>query len=217
MLFIKGQIREKRQSIKNESNWESPDITRSYGSAKSIENSMEKSIYEKKYEFKNQLDAQIQENSKLMKEKKAKEEIMDKFMLENALFSLEKDLRFKEIQKQKLQNQLKESWALSSQVKKLNKGINQLRNLKYFTIVDDLHPSKKFVREKINKSQISKSVASERLEALLHKEKKIKKEKKRLNHYLESRRRSLKSELNGSPLIIPDIRKSRALSTAKEY
>lgn len=224
MMFIKQQIKDKKRNITQEFNGTSPDVVNPYSleSTNPIAEIIEKGIISQRCQFKAQLDQQVMENRNTLMAKKTKEEQLDKQLLHQINASLEKDIKIKEEQKQKLQTQLKESWAYSAQTKKMTQEIDNLRNLRSFEAKNEYHPQnfRYFPATKKNRSLVSKSEASDRLDFLIHKEKKIKKEQKKIHNYLNSRRSS-RININNSL----DMKQLRQISktpdnvflTAKEY
>lgn len=77
--------------------------------------------------IKEMLDQQVEEKKRILQDIKDKEDALDRLRLDLARKSLESEMRNKSEGKQKLQNQLRESWDKTQTTNKLQKAIDRLR------------------------------------------------------------------------------------------
>ena len=93
---------------------------------------LEKELTEETYrprhfKIKDSLDAQVEEKKRLLDLDRQREAVLDKLRLDLARKSLESEMKNKSEGKQKLQNQLRESWERTQNTNKLQKAIDRLR------------------------------------------------------------------------------------------
>ncbi|OMJ90779.1 hypothetical protein SteCoe_6758 [Stentor coeruleus] len=81
----------------------------------------------KRFNIKEQLDAQLEEKQRINKELKEKEAQIDKFHLDSARKSLESEMRRKSEGRKMLQSELRESWENTQKTNNLQKAIDRMR------------------------------------------------------------------------------------------
>ena len=90
----------------------------------------------KPFKIKEMLDAQIEEKRRIREDLSQKEAAIDRLRLELARKSLENEMKNKSEGKQKLQNQLRDSWEKTQNTNKLQKAIDRLRRFGDNYIID---------------------------------------------------------------------------------
>ena len=88
------------------------------------------------FKIKDSLDAQVEEKKRLLDKDRQREAALDKLRLDLARKSLESEMKNKSEGKQKLQNQLRESWERTQNTNKLQKAIDRLRRFGDNYIID---------------------------------------------------------------------------------
>ncbi|OMJ67040.1 hypothetical protein SteCoe_35906 [Stentor coeruleus] len=115
----------------------------------------------KRFNIKEQLDAQLEEKKRIKKEIQDKEAEIDKLYLDSARKSLESEMKRKSDSKKVLQSELRESWKNTQKTNNLRKAIDRMRRFGDNYIIEseedeDFEEREKFGIGKINEKLFNK-------------------------------------------------------------